>query len=411
VSGIPQALQYGGVIGVNPARIVLGITAQTISSITNVGTLATCTTASAHGLTSGLSVFMAGQSPAAYAGTFVITVTGANTFQYTMLANPGGSASTVGTYTVSATMQAGQTLTLNGTVNGTAFATVTQAFLTSSDNTLTLAAAALLIALNTLAPGWTTEDIPGLNIIQVDAAPNSIASPSSAASATLVFNGATSGVTGTGTLPALSFDTKRSLSYADVDNQTFDLLSGTAVVLPFSNGTSGGGSVCLANIGSSTAGDGPSSYDCQLQDQIWTVKGKGYQGTAGATPIPLQAGYTLWFQASLPNRWLIVGGTASGLIAQTQAAASPVGAIVCQNYINILTIYITNAGGTISAQTIDLPTLPQDGDVVKVFSYVAITTLTLSSSDQILGGPTAMSARTGFSLTFRGPPDDVWLTV
>jgi hypothetical protein len=75
-------------------------TAATISSITNAGTTATLTTATAHGLVTGNRVVISGTTPAAYSGTFVVTVTGANTFTYTMLSNPGGSASVVGTYTV-----------------------------------------------------------------------------------------------------------------------------------------------------------------------------------------------------------------------------------------------------------------------------------------------------------------------
>ena len=75
-------------------------TAQTISSITYVTTTATLTTAIAHGLLTGNKVTIAGASPAAYNGTYTITVTGVNTFTYTMASNPGANATTVGTYTV-----------------------------------------------------------------------------------------------------------------------------------------------------------------------------------------------------------------------------------------------------------------------------------------------------------------------
>jgi len=75
-------------------------TAQTINSITYVTTTATLTTAIAHGLLTGNKVTIAGASPAAYNGTYTITVTGANTFTYTMASNPGANATTVGTYTV-----------------------------------------------------------------------------------------------------------------------------------------------------------------------------------------------------------------------------------------------------------------------------------------------------------------------
>lgn len=77
------------------------IAPQTISSITNVGTTATLTTASPHGLPDGSEVTISGAVAADYNGTFRITVTGTNTFTYTMLSNPGGAASVVGSYTVS----------------------------------------------------------------------------------------------------------------------------------------------------------------------------------------------------------------------------------------------------------------------------------------------------------------------
>ena len=81
-------------------KVASTTTAQTISSITNVTTTATLTTASAHGLATGNRITISGATPSAYNGTFVITVTGATTFTYTMLTNPGGSASVVGTYSI-----------------------------------------------------------------------------------------------------------------------------------------------------------------------------------------------------------------------------------------------------------------------------------------------------------------------
>ena len=71
----------------------------TISTITYVTTTATLTTATAHGLSTGNTVYITGTTPAAYSGTFVITVTGTTTFTYTMLSNPAGNASVVGSYT------------------------------------------------------------------------------------------------------------------------------------------------------------------------------------------------------------------------------------------------------------------------------------------------------------------------
>lgn len=70
----------------------------TISSITNVTTTATLTTATAHGLNTGAYVIVSGATPAAYNGTFVITVVDSTSFTYTMASDPGASASPAGSY-------------------------------------------------------------------------------------------------------------------------------------------------------------------------------------------------------------------------------------------------------------------------------------------------------------------------
>jgi hypothetical protein len=74
------------------------IAGQTISTITYVTTTATLTTATAHGLSTGMYVTISGTTPAAYSGEFVITVTNSTTFTYTMLTTPSGNATVVGTY-------------------------------------------------------------------------------------------------------------------------------------------------------------------------------------------------------------------------------------------------------------------------------------------------------------------------
>ena len=71
---------------------------KTISSITYVTTTATLTTATAHELTTGTVVIVSGATPAAYNGTYTITVTSTTQFTYTMAANPGANASVVGSY-------------------------------------------------------------------------------------------------------------------------------------------------------------------------------------------------------------------------------------------------------------------------------------------------------------------------
>ena len=76
---------------------------KTISSITYSGTTATLTTATAHGLTTGVYVSISGTTPAAYSGVFKITVTSTTKFTYTMASTPAGNATVVGTYLNQAT--------------------------------------------------------------------------------------------------------------------------------------------------------------------------------------------------------------------------------------------------------------------------------------------------------------------
>lgn len=85
--------------GVTLSGVALSIiAAQTISSITKAAQVATVTTGSAHGLSTGMLVPLSGQNDALYSGTFPITVTGATTFTYTMTGMPAANATTVGTY-------------------------------------------------------------------------------------------------------------------------------------------------------------------------------------------------------------------------------------------------------------------------------------------------------------------------
>lgn len=81
---------------------IIGQTAQTILSSTNVGTLATVNTVSPHQRYTGETITRTGATPAAYNGTFVITVVDADTFTYTMLSDPGGPSTVQGAYTVTA---------------------------------------------------------------------------------------------------------------------------------------------------------------------------------------------------------------------------------------------------------------------------------------------------------------------
>jgi hypothetical protein len=75
-------------------------TDYTITSITNTGTGALVTTASAHNLYTGNIITVAGATPSEYNGTYAITRQSATTFTYALTANPGGNATVVGTYSV-----------------------------------------------------------------------------------------------------------------------------------------------------------------------------------------------------------------------------------------------------------------------------------------------------------------------
>ena len=80
-------------------KVATTTTAQTISSITHVGAIATLTTAAPHGLITGNRVTISGATSSEYNGTYVITRTGASTFTYTMASTPAANATVVGTYT------------------------------------------------------------------------------------------------------------------------------------------------------------------------------------------------------------------------------------------------------------------------------------------------------------------------
>ena len=97
VNGTDANLVYNGTNWITTANTS---TAQVISSITHVGTVATMTTGSAHGLVTGNQITVTGATSSDYNGTFIITVTGITTLTYTMLTTPAANATVVGTYTV-----------------------------------------------------------------------------------------------------------------------------------------------------------------------------------------------------------------------------------------------------------------------------------------------------------------------
>ena len=85
---------YNGTNWINNASTNV---AQQVNSITRVGTLATVTTNVAHGLVTGNQIVMAGVTPAAYNGTFIITVLNATQFTYVMASTPSSNATANGT--------------------------------------------------------------------------------------------------------------------------------------------------------------------------------------------------------------------------------------------------------------------------------------------------------------------------
>lgn len=96
-NGVDPTMVYDGT---SWAYIATTSTAQTISTITHVGAVATLTTASPHNLVTNNKVTITGATPAEYNGVYVITVTGPTTFTYTMASTPATNAIVVGVYTV-----------------------------------------------------------------------------------------------------------------------------------------------------------------------------------------------------------------------------------------------------------------------------------------------------------------------
>lgn len=100
VSMAYNGVQIGITDGTNLYVYIIGQVSQPIGSITNVGTTATLNTTAPHLRYTGETITVSGATPAAYNGTFIITVVDDDTFTYTMLSNPGGNATVVGSYAV-----------------------------------------------------------------------------------------------------------------------------------------------------------------------------------------------------------------------------------------------------------------------------------------------------------------------
>jgi hypothetical protein len=88
----------------------ISVAGQTISTLVNTGspaTTAVAVTNSPHGLSTGDYITVSGCTPTNYNGSYNVTYIDATSFSYVMASNPGGSASTVGTYVVHTWTQIG----------------------------------------------------------------------------------------------------------------------------------------------------------------------------------------------------------------------------------------------------------------------------------------------------------------
>lgn len=92
-----------------------------VSLLIASGTTATCTTSTPHGLSSGNNIVISGATPSVYNGTFVINVTGPDTFTYTLTSSLGVAKAitslTSGTISVSSMTTSGTVVTVNTAVN------------------------------------------------------------------------------------------------------------------------------------------------------------------------------------------------------------------------------------------------------------------------------------------------------
>lgn len=95
VNGADLPIIYNGTYWTNTFAAAFN---TTISTLTSVGTTATATMSVGHNLKTGMSITIAGVTPAAYNGTYVVTVTGSTTFTYT-IATPAGVVTVMGTAT------------------------------------------------------------------------------------------------------------------------------------------------------------------------------------------------------------------------------------------------------------------------------------------------------------------------
>lgn len=78
-----------------PLTVPFQLQSATISSLSQASNLATATTYTEHGLLSGYLVRIAGATPSAYNGDFVITVTSPTTFTFSVSGSPSSASGTI----------------------------------------------------------------------------------------------------------------------------------------------------------------------------------------------------------------------------------------------------------------------------------------------------------------------------
>lgn len=109
-------------------RTLTTTTTLTNSSITFVGTTATLTTSTPHGLVTGNKVTISGATPAVYNGTYTITVLNTTQFTYTVISTPSGNASTTGTTAKSIYVGQVKLSVWSNNLNGSSFQRVEHIF-------------------------------------------------------------------------------------------------------------------------------------------------------------------------------------------------------------------------------------------------------------------------------------------
>lgn len=141
------------------------VSGQTISSITSTGGIATVTTASAHGLTPGAVVILAGQVPTSYIGTWTIaTVPSTTTYTINHGNTTLGAATTVGTYTYGPIFP-GSLVSLTDTLSSGAVVTVAAPYAGTANTGQRLAVAYVGLTANQY--GWVQTD--GVAVTNVSA--------------------------------------------------------------------------------------------------------------------------------------------------------------------------------------------------------------------------------------------------